>query len=244
MKYYENTKVAQDYLARIEDMLEGRREMPPVYYPPRGDNYHLSDFQGCPLPGFFRRAMNLKPPLSKKSLLYFLTGRIIERAIANEFPSGEVEGISFTVDDCAPDGIPAELKSTRWGSGFFDPVKDQPAWIERIKGYCYCRKSLIYHLVVVFLHGNVGDFFPWTIKKNGGRKPDSWENVDLKAWTFEFEQKEIDDNWAEVLRRRDVLDESVKSGSPMSDDEVLSRRPVWECKECSYRGVCHVVANE
>jgi len=240
MKYYHAPKVAEDYISRIADMMDGKREMPPVTYPPRGQEYHLSDLQGCPLQPYWKRTINFQPPKDRNAYLYFVCGRIIERAIALECPSGELDGIHFTVDDTAPDGIPSEIKSTRWGSEFFDPPKDQPHWIERINGYCKGRNVLKYHLVVLFLHGNVGDFFPWTIKKNGGKKPNEWRNVDLKAWTFEFEHEEIDEFWKEILRRRDVLDEAVKAGEPINDEEVLSRRKDWECKYCDYRGLCHL----
>ena len=240
MNYYENPRVAVAYLDRIAEMMEGRKEMPAVVYPPRGDEYHLSDFQGCILKPYWKRTIPLSPEKDRESYLYFLCGRIIERAIATEHPSGELDGIHFTVDDTAPDGIPAEIKSTRWGSEFFDPPTRQPHWIERIKGYCKGRNTLTYHLVVLFLHGNVGDFFPWAIKKNGGRKPTEWKNVDLRAWTFEFEQGEIDDFWQEILRRKDILAKAVESGTPIDDAEVLARREDWECKYCEYRGRCHL----
>jgi len=240
MKYYENPKVAQDYIDRIVDMMEGRREMPPVSYPPRGKEYHLSEFQGCPLQPYFKRTVNYQPQKDRESYLYFVCGRIIERAIAKECPSGELDGIHFTIDDTAPDGIPAEIKSTRWGSEFFDPPKHQPYWIERIKGYCKARGTTKYHVVVLFSHGNTGDFFPWAIKKNGGKKPAAWKNVEMRAWTFEFEQAEIDDFWSECLRRRDVLEAAVEKGEPIESGEVLSRRMDWECKHCDYRGMCHL----
>jgi hypothetical protein len=240
MKYYEDPHVVPGYISRIADMMEGRREMPLVFYPPRGEEIHLSDLRGCPLKPYWKRTIKLQPDKDKESYLYFLCGRVIERAIAEEHPSGELDGIHFTVDDTAPDGVPTEIKSTRWGSEFFDPPVHQPHWIEQIKGYCKCRGVLTYHLLVLFLHGNVGDFFPWTIKKNGGRKPAEWKNVDLKAWTFEFEQTEIDSFWQETLRRRDILLAAVAAGEPMSDEEVLSRREDWECKYCEYRGPCHL----
>jgi len=242
MNYYENPKLASVYLERVRDMMEGRRSMPPVAYNERGSEFHLSDFDLCPLPSFFKRAMTLQPKFEDESILVFLRGRIVERAMAKETDPICVDGIWMTVDDAEPPEPfkVVEIKSTEWGMHFFDPPKNSPQWMERGMGYCHGYGVTEMGLVVFFLSGNKSDFQSW---QKDRRPPKGTPKIGaaITAWTFEFTPEEVAANWKEILRRRDVLQTALDSGEPMSDKEVLERRPEWQCKKCQYRGMCHII---
>jgi len=254
MNYYENPRLAKIYIERDRDMIEGRRSMPEITYEPRGDSLHLSDVGDlCLLQPFFRRTMSYVPPLDTESLVVFTRGRVFERAIAIEGKPICVDGIWMTIDDAEPpDPFKiVEIKSTEWGMHFFDPVEKTPQWIERGMGYCYGHGVTEMGLVVFFLSGNKPDFQP----RRGESYPPKGTPIikgGVRAWTLEFTQEELDANWLEMLRRKDLLISAIESGTPIDDNEILARLPVrvwkngkknyWLCNGCRFRGMCHITA--
>jgi hypothetical protein len=236
MNYYEAPDLAHIYLARLRAMVLGERVMHGVQYSERGDEFHLSEFQLCPLPALYRRTWLKQPELSDDAILRFFRGRIIERAIAKEAESVVVDGIHCTVDDIHPEHGLIEIKSTAKGSEFFDPPKEQQDWIERMMGYAHAYSVQTFGLVVFFLTGNMSDYLPWAIKKNG-RVKTGYRGIEMKAWRFEFTAEELKANWDEMLRRKAVLEEAL-NGIPMTEDEINSRRPTWQCKVCQYAVAC------
>jgi len=236
MNYYSCPILAKVYLDRLRQMVDGERVMHSIQYSERGPEYHLSEFQMCPLPSYYRRVMPIVPPVDDASILRFFRGRIIERAIAKETESICVDEIWATADDLHPEYGLVEIKSTAKGSEFFDPVHENPEWLERMKGYCHVHKKTEIGLIVFFLIGNSSDFLPWAIKKNG-KKPEKYLGVDFKGWRFEFTAEEIEDNWKEMIRRKELLKQALIDGN-WDNEEIERRRPSWQCKVCQYKVDC------
>jgi len=121
----------------------------------------------------------------------------------------ELDGIHASIDFVKRDeALPVEIKSTRQ-SVEKDFVKNQ-WWLEQIM--CYVKifggnRALLY---IVYLMGD------WKETMAG-----------YKPWELEFTDKEIDDNWAEMLRRRDILLRSLEIDTP-----PVGPRLAWACKNC------------
>jgi hypothetical protein len=238
MKIIEAPEIAEAYINRIRDLVSGRREMKAITYPERGDNIHLSDLQLCPLPAYFKRTLEEPPELDGLSCLRFLRGRVIERAIAQECPSVEVDGISCTIDDMY-DGVVVEIKSVAEGSEFFDPETSHPDWLERGKGYLYVTKTNRLYLVVFFLVGNMPNYCRWSIIENG-RVQTGYRGVELRAWELTFTDHEIRENWETMLERKLYLERAISLDEKYGLEYIKSVRPVWQCKVCIYQDYCYI----
>jgi hypothetical protein len=225
----ERPDIAAAYVQRIKDLVQGKRTMPAVDYPERDNTgpLHLSDLDLCLNQTYFRRTTPLDqhPPMSDKSALFFLRGRVIERAIAQETKSALYDGILCTADDIHPEYGLGEVKSTTKDSVRFDPLKsgfNVPHWITRSMGYCKALGYESINLVVLFLTGN------WC--KRGSGVP-----VDLKAWKIDFTTEELDANWAEIKRREALLMDHIETG-PMTNEQAGT--PDWMCKSCDWAVRC------
>ena len=170
----ESPRLAEIYTQRIIDLVEGRREMRAIQYDPEGrkEHIHASDLDGlCPLPAYYSRVIENPPPLDPEAGMKFLRGRVIERAIAHECPTVELDGIYCTIDDIYPEGIGlVEIKSTAQSSEGFDVVRDAPQWLTRMKTYCYVYGVNQIGLVVFFLIGNMPSYSLWNLKDKSLRK--------------------------------------------------------------------------
>ena len=230
-------EIAKAYIARIQDLMMGRRVMGSIEYKARGDGIHLSDLNLCPLPAYFYRTSPVAdiPP---DAAMRFLRGRVVERAIGQEATPVVRDRITCTVDDDHPEYGIAEIKSTAEGNTFFRPEKEHPDWVERMKGYCHAWGREKINLIVFFMVGNMQDYMFWAVKKNGGR-PEKYCGIDMVAWELQFTEQEIADNWVEMLRRRDILEAAVAADVPIPMEEVNARRPEWMCKGCTYNKICH-----
>jgi len=241
MTIKENRELAALYGQRIIDFMMGRRKMAGIKYSETREGIHLSDLQLCPLPAVYRHILPPEqiPPIDLTSALRFFRGRVFERAIGTEQPPMELDGITCTIDDeIIMDGVP-EIKSTAEGMEWFRPDTKHPDWMERMKGYLNVMQMRVGHIIVFFLAGNMSDYLPWSMKMNKQR-PDKYNGIGLKAWTMEFTDVEIRENWAEMLRRRGIIDNAIKFYGPETKEiialpEVEERRPKWMCAGCVYR---------
>jgi hypothetical protein len=178
---------------------------------------HLSDMDLCPDKVFYRQTLEDAPSLPDQSCLFFMSGLCIEDwLVPIKQEPVEKDGILCSVDDITPYGV-SEIKSTRKGLNNFDPKTSYPWWVFRCKGYCYALGITEINLVVFFWVGNRSEI-----------------PIALRAWRLSFEQAELDEHWKEVLRRKAILDEALRSGEPPKETWVQP----WECNACEMTVVC------
>jgi hypothetical protein len=136
----------------------------------------------------------------------------------------EVDGVHMTPDfssvTFAGYGVPlAEMKSTRKSAKSFHP-KDSPHYLMQVMGYCKGLGLTKAELIMYFIHGDYTE-----------RPP----TPTLDVWTCEFTQKEIDDNWADMLRRKGILEAALAA-------KELPEPPIklgdWECNYCECKDFC------
>ncbi len=167
---------------------------------------HVSDVLYCLRKTFFRRTLGTES--TRRQELLYVTGTAIHYYLQPEQgeTSIELDGLSASPD--VLDG--EEIKSTRMSAGKFVP-SDQPKWIAQMMAYCKALRRKKFELVVFFICGDYKPPFP-----------------DLKSWSFEFTQSEIDENWKRLVKRKDALVVALEKG----DVSGLESGEDWECKEC------------
>jgi len=248
----ESKELAETYKQRIIDLVEGHREMRAIQYDPEGrkEHIHASDLDGlCPLPAYYSRVIPDLPSLDAESAMKFLRGRVIERAIAQECPTIQKDGICCTVDDIHPEFGLIEIKSIAQSSENFDVVRDAPQWVTRMKTYCYAYGVTQIGLVVFFLVGNMPSYTVWNLKDKSLRQQE-YKSVDLRAWTLRFKPVELKENWIEILARADRLRKAIEEQKPFPPEYVRRFLPYnkdksgekayWQCRGCKrYQPICY-----
>lgn len=136
----------------------------------------------------------------------------------------EVDGIHMTPDFAGTEfaGYPvslAEMKSTRKSQKSFHP-KDSTHYLMQIMGYCKGLGQTRAELIMYFIHGDYTQRPPVPT---------------LDCWTCEFTQEEIDENWEDMKKRRDILAKALESEEPPSP---LIRLGEWECGYCECGDFC------
>lgn len=165
---------------------------------------HLSDLDYCLKKSYYRK---LHPqPITEKQGIMFAIGYGVQNYLYDE------KEVLIIVDEicCSPDyykGI--EIKTTRAGMKAFDPCK--PQWLMRMMGYCKALGITEYLLSVIFV-------IP----------------ADIKSWRFSFTESEIEANWRQVLKRKEILETAFSFEIP----PLIDYHQPWECKLCSYSGYC------
>lgn len=230
-----NTEFRRKKLDQLYELISGKRTMRAVTYPPREfDDIHLSDLDwtgSCPMTSYFSRTVDEEVQYADLSILRFLRGRIVERAIADELEPIIKDNIICTLDDYDEFGY-SEIKSTIRDCDSFRPITTYPHWINRCKGYIKATEEPHINLIVLFWIGNT-----WTTKWGSPERIP----VELKAWTLLPDtEKEINDNWKECIRRRDILRIALDSGDPTELIEAtLKYKPKWfGCENCEYNNIC------
>lgn len=189
----------------------------------RGKQIHASDVDVglCLQKTLYRRILKDPPPLSDKSILFFASGVCFEHwLVAKSIPVKEREGITRTLDDSNIFGA-VELKSTRSNCDKFNPITAYPWWLSRMKTYCYIDRINRMHLVVFFWVGNRAE-----------------NQIELKAWSIEFTDEEIRDNWIKIKERANILTQCMESGENIPREFLTVRD--WECKSCQFLTVCYI----
>lgn len=138
----------------------------------------------------------------------------------------EVDGIHMTPDfqQCSFSGYPialAEMKSTRKSQKNFRPA-ETPHYLIQMMGYCKGLGLTKCELIMYFIHGDYTQRPPMPT---------------LDVWTCEFTQQEIDANWEDIKRKRDVLDAAIKQVVPPDPHLMLGD---WECGYCECSDFCPV----
>ncbi len=198
----------------IRGQLQGDRE-----------GWHLSDFLYCNYKAFYRKRGEAPESTDETILIYWL-GHAAQYFLLPVKPEEaayiEVDGIKMTPDVqnqyfAGHRVALAEMKSTRSNMSWFKPTENKH-YIMQMMGYCKGLGVTEAELIMFFLMGNYKPPFPA-----------------LDCWHFEFTQKEIDDNWREVLRRRDILQTALAEGEFPRE---LIMAFAGECKYCECREMC------
>lgn len=173
---------------------------------------HLSDLIYCIRKPYFRK-MGLSSLPSNELCVLWMTGYAFQ---AYMFPLDEEITIQVDGINCTPDILSGiEVKSTRQSSRKFS-LEDMGHWKRQILGYCKALNKLEYDLVVLFLMGNYAPPFP-----------------DIDCWHIGTTVEEVEDNWQEILTKRNILEEALKIGIPPEPD-----CEDWEWSYCENIGMC------
>ena len=211
MKATEDTVVANWYLNKMRGKVDTPRDKLKI---------HASDLELCPVKTWYRRILpEGQCPLSDKLILFFASGIAWEAWLDTEHQYAIKDGIHCGADDKTEHGL-TEMKSTRKWTSTFNPTKSYPHWVFRMKTYAAAFEQTHINLVVFFWVGNGRDV-----------------GIDLKAWRVEFEANELDEHWAEVLRRKAILLTALETGEPI--DVRLIWTEAWECKSCNFGELCY-----
>lgn len=220
-----NEFAREHYLARLRGILEGSITIPSLTldynYDP--ETMHAHEAELCPARAYYRRTITPTPPMSDRSILTFMRGRLFERILADELPAAERDHISGRVDGLL-NGELIETKSTTMDMDKFNPIVSQPHWLQRSKAYCTLHQKSKIILVVWFLIGNM-----WTRKTM---------NAGLKCWDLEFSEKELEANWLHMVLQRDQLMAHVQSLTFPDSAWIHSRLKSFECSDCVYNDIC------
>ena len=166
----------------------------------------------CLTKGYYDNTMKIQP--SRKTKLYFVIGLGLESVLVKPKgiqAEGERDGIHYHIDSLDYESL-FELKSTRQGPKS-TPNEFSPAWHKQIKGYLYASDSGTKATLAV-LH----------IIQPG-----------IAVWELEYEQGEIDYNWAWLLERKVVWDQAIETNTPPTPFQYNED---WECRECVYKTLC------
>ena len=187
---------------------------------------HLTDFLYCNYKTIIRKRGESLPTTNQQRMIYWV-GNALQYYMQPVRPEDEkeyeIDGIKLRPDIenkyIAHLYVPlAEMKTTRAILSKFDP-KQNEHYIRQMQGYCKCLGVTTAVLFTIFLLGDWwADPFPTP-----------------KAWTFEFTQEEIDDNWKEILRRRDIVHEALKNGG-LPREHIMAFKN--ECRYCENKPIC------
>ena len=167
------------------------------------DGIHLSDLTLCLRKPFFRKT-GLAPPITEQQALLYISGFAFQKyLITSDEKVFTLDGINCTPDYFGPDNELIEIKSTRASSKDFK-LTDMQHWIKQILGYQKVLGPMgISKVDLVILH-LMGDWHP--------------PFPSLDVWTVEASQNEVEANWREMLKRKIVLEKSLKDGIPPSTE--------------------------
>jgi len=180
---------------------------------------HVSDLANPCLRKIYYIRKNLVKP-TNEDLLRWLIGKGYHQLL--EGPIQEIElqidGITGTIDCLERDGemLPVEFKSVRASSN--KEISEYVWWLEQFQSYLKLFGSNTGLLYVLHLMGN------W--------KPPTEPH--LRAYKLWFTDKEISDNWHEMLRRKELLLEALRNNNPPDRTKFE-----WACKACSAKEICN-----
>lgn len=218
MKIYENQRMSDWAVAQVgKKMLVGQARTGP---------FHASEIYSC-----FRKVWyNRTDPhqYDKETILKFALGFAMQEWFFGPEDEGqEINGVIFSPDKIIQDNI-MEFKTTRRSyevyakdkDGKIDKsvpkvkfdVKANESWIERTGAYCAEFNVNKAHILVFFLFQN-----------------------DLRAFTLEFTDKELEFIRIEVETKRVALEAAFEKKAAPS---VKTRTGDWECRMCPYLDKC------
>jgi CRISPR/Cas system-associated exonuclease Cas4 (RecB family) len=175
-----------------------------------------------------------KMMIQEAGILYMTRGRGIGTEIQKHFSKIEVEvrlgDIRGDID--AVGELNTEIYSTNMSS---KSVKDETKVPEVLKNkvrqlmsYCYMTGKNKGNLVVFF---NSGDYSRFT--DVFGKKVYTGIQPELKSWTLEFTEEELEENWKKILYNKAEIELALKTGIPpfISGED-------FECRNCGFNYTC------
>jgi len=187
------------------------------------EGIHLTDLTSpCLRKVFLSKTQRL--PQTTEDFLRLALGRG-HHGMLEESPSSEVsleaDGVRATMDglERGKNGqmIPIEWKTTRMSSR--TRPEECPWWLEQIAGYCWMWGSLEARLYVVHMAGD------YKIDRN----------PQIKAYDISFTGGDLQENWQNLMLRRDILQQALDTDTP---PEGPRDGMEWACKNCSGRNIC------
>lgn len=187
---------------------------------------HLSSYVGCRTRTFLDHKGAISP--TDQEVMLFALGYGLQDVLTPP-DSKEIthtkEGIIYRPDMTLPWQFGEqllEMKTTRKSAknhyiDSFIPL----TWLMYMKGGCYIADKTQYDLVVLYMMGNYAPPFP-----------------EIYADTFIFEPYEIEENWAEIMQRKAVLDRAIESNEPPTPFRHCYD---WECGYCRYKMTCEAM---
>ena len=257
MKFYRNPELADSYLENIKSYLRGERELPASKLNTRPQGIHQSNLNdhSCIQKGYFSNVIGQKD-MTDTDALNFIAGRLFERGVAfvGELDPVLQDDIWVTPDDETPGFGLTEIKYTVTTS--LQEVKDeQPQWVCQMKNQAYAFGVNHINLLIYYAMGNAPSSFFWNKSRP---KEVPYRGKELQAWTYEFTDEEIEDNWRAVVERKDILVEAIENETPINKHIVLLELPwnwkyerknkvvirkwkdYWQCKLCAYSVNCEL----
>uniref|UniRef100_A0A6M3L6G4 PD-(D/E)XK endonuclease-like domain-containing protein n=1 Tax=viral metagenome TaxID=1070528 RepID=A0A6M3L6G4_9ZZZZ len=142
---------------------------------------------------------------------------------------------------CGAEGIPFELKDTDMSST--KPVTDSPHFLRQIM--CQCKVTGTTSAILSRLHnqGNRKWLYrpkdPVKIQALVDEYGEDWAaHPTLEVYKVEFTQAEIDENWKQMVARRDLYSKIHGTGKLLPKPLALMSGSEWECGWCPYQERC------
>jgi len=191
---------------------------------------HCSDLVYCVNKSALRK---LKPvPTKVEEVLIWSLGWATQRWLTGEKADADsivVDGISVT-PDVLIDSVPWELKATYQSSS--KPIVENLHWLRQIMAQCYVSGSLVAYLSRFEIMGNWGWVYGKKEEKALSKHPT------LSAYKLAFTQQELENNWNQLVLRRDLYQELL-DGAPLLPRVIaLMDGADWECSYCNYTEEC------
>ena len=174
-----------------------------------------------------------QPP--RRQLMLYATGLAIEKVLLGDkqMPtSGSLNGIWYHTDSVTDYGTTLdEVKSTRLSMSK-DYTQLFPGWHRQLLSYMKVSDVNTSTVLVLHLMGNYQPPFP-----------------DLRVYSIECEQAEIESNWQWMLDRKAILDNAIATNiAPMQYkyrlEDWIHDGAEWdelkwsECSDCPYAAIC------
>lgn len=222
MKVSENTKVRDNVMKG----LAGERFTPKTY--------SITRLVQCPRKTYYLMK-GMRAVTTDSGNLSMARGRGIGREIQTTFEKTEVrvEKDRIRGDIDAIDERIVEVYSTNMSLGKVqkDEAKVPEVFRKKVKqlmAYCYMTGVKTGDLLVYFMSGDYTRFTEALgIKVYTGVQPE------LKCWTLEFTNEELEENWKGILNNKEEIELALKSGRP-----PLIAGEKWECSYCAYSYIC------
>lgn len=192
---------------------------------------HLSDLIYCITKAYWKKTVGI--PVSDEEVLLWAIGLGLEEVLLEDGTNRNrpepvvLNGIVLSPDHISGEAL-AELKSTRmqFSKGALEPSRGWPeGWIKQMKGYQLAA-------VVGVIPGAEADYYKLAVLQVIG--------AGLEARRFYFSQEELDELWAWVEKRRDVLKKALEVKRPPEPFAFTDsgRQDDWQCKNCSMQLMC------
>ena len=187
----------------------------------------------CPRKTFYSMS-GVSAVTSEASTLFMARGRGLHYELQKGFKETEVRkemnGVRGDID--AIDERITEMYSTSISSSkVTDETKVPKVLLTKVKqlmAYCYMSKEKTGDLLVFFMSGDYKRFTEVV-----GEKFYTGIQPELKCWTLEFTEEELEENWKKILYNKAEIELALKTGSP-----PLLVGEEWECKSCGFSYVC------